>query len=303
MARPAYPSDEARRKTRPHVRVHLSITNHPRYASTLSDPETRGVIIGLWVVAARAHASKTNDEITLHRGDVGWITGRDGLRAGLARLRRACDAMSYPMRTEGGVAIVKIRNFARKQGFDSAERGADSGGANGATSPPKSDPKTDVREEEGAPRDGGDQPEPRKPSRPRAPKIDYPPAPPSDESLPLRDLGAWIRHTLPDRALAPDRVEALRAMRPGGRLHGPGAVQCWWVATAPKISDKGYADVWRAARNWWKRVTPEEIHAAVKVVEQLAGEAYDAQHPPDQNVPPQYTPEQIAEAGKGLRFI
>lgn len=78
MSRKKYPSDEARKRQKPHVKVHLSIANHPTYGHVFADPLLRGVILGIWVIAARAHVSATNDELTLTAADVLWIPGKTG---------------------------------------------------------------------------------------------------------------------------------------------------------------------------------------------------------------------------------
>ncbi len=121
--RPEYPSDEARRKNKPAVRVHHSLRNHPRYASIAADPRSRGMLIGLWMIASERHASKTADTVTLNHGDVIWITGTDKVGPGVQALLQLCYRMGYEVARGGGTVAVTIRNFARKQGFDSAARG------------------------------------------------------------------------------------------------------------------------------------------------------------------------------------
>lgn len=116
MSRPRYPSDSARRQ-RPHVKVHLSWMTHPKYAEAWRDPEIRGIIVGLWQLAAQAHASSTGGWVTLTPGLIAALTGRERAGAGLARLRCAARAMSYTVRCEAGTVSVLVRNFAKKQGF------------------------------------------------------------------------------------------------------------------------------------------------------------------------------------------
>jgi hypothetical protein len=117
MPRPSYPSDEARRKNKPAIRVHLSIANHPRYGSVFDDPEVRGMLVGLWVIAARAHVSKTGDVVSLSRGDIAWITGRAQHVHATRALNALCARMSYTMNARGERVEIHIRNFTRKQGF------------------------------------------------------------------------------------------------------------------------------------------------------------------------------------------
>jgi hypothetical protein len=122
--RQTYPSDEARKKQRPHVKVHLSCRSHPRYGKVFEDPEQRGMAWGLWLLAVQYHAAQTGDEVALGHGDITWLTGRSRWATALVALRQLCDSMAYPMRCEGRRVYVEIRNLQRKQGFDSASRGA-----------------------------------------------------------------------------------------------------------------------------------------------------------------------------------
>lgn len=112
-------------KTRPHVKVHNGIRNHPRYASAFADPRVRGMVVGLWSVAADRFASRTGDQITLTSGDLLWITGTSAVGPAYQALRSMCSRMGYSIATRGGehggreplTVTVSIRNFSRKQGF------------------------------------------------------------------------------------------------------------------------------------------------------------------------------------------
>jgi uncharacterized phage protein (TIGR02220 family) len=111
--------------------VHLSIANHPTYGHVFADPLLRGVIVGIWVIAARAHISATNDELTLTTADIGWITGKDRMVDAAKLLRRACEAAAYCLRIScdrhatcvrntcqrPARWVIQVRNFSRKQGF------------------------------------------------------------------------------------------------------------------------------------------------------------------------------------------
>lgn len=172
MARERYPSDDARLKQKPHVKVHLRARTHRKTASAFVDPETRGIITGLWMLAGEAFAAKTNDTVILTHGDVAWLTGREQVRAGLASLRRACDAVSYTMRAEGRTVSVHVRNFAQKQGFDSARRGVVSGDSADSASlrdPSTKEPITEGREDSAPPSAPLPTDPPKRVRKPRAP--------------------------------------------------------------------------------------------------------------------------------------
>lgn len=113
MARGRYPSDERRRD--PYAKVYLRARSHPRTADAFADPEIRGIIVGLWMLGQAAHAGERGDRLILTHADVHWLTKREQLRAGLARLRRACDAVSYPISQEGESIIVDVSNLAENQ--------------------------------------------------------------------------------------------------------------------------------------------------------------------------------------------
>ena len=141
LARPRYPSDEKR--DRPFARIHLTTRTHPTYGHVFADPLWRGIVYGLWQVARAAFAGETQDTVTLPLADVEWITGAAGRHA-VARLRKACKMMDYPLsilgadgeRMEGKRGAlakrspsvrtmryrVEIRNLQRKQAPRSAIR-------------------------------------------------------------------------------------------------------------------------------------------------------------------------------------
>ena len=115
MPRQRYPSDEKRRRQRPHAKVHLSTRSHPRYGHVFEDLEGRAIIWGLWVLSVQYHAAQTDDEVTLGHGDMAWLTGRSQPRHALAALRRHADAMGYRVWDEGKRVRVHVRNLQQKQ--------------------------------------------------------------------------------------------------------------------------------------------------------------------------------------------
>ena len=128
--RPRYPSDEARRKKRPYVAVHQSWPTHPRYGHAYADRDLRAIVLGVWMIAARAHASATRDQVTMSMTQIMEATACSHPPAALQLLRSACAAMSWPLiqtSGRGGVCVsVEVRNFARKQGFTTQLRAEDS---------------------------------------------------------------------------------------------------------------------------------------------------------------------------------
>jgi len=149
MARRRYQSDEVRRKQPRHVKVHTSMVGHPRYGHVYQDLELRGMWLGVLIAAFDHFAAKRDDQVWLSSKDALAITGRDQARAawivlhrlfvamdwrvawltkGLLsagsvdlaeELRRPCAASPQELRSIRG-ALVEVRNFAKKQGLDSA---------------------------------------------------------------------------------------------------------------------------------------------------------------------------------------
>jgi hypothetical protein len=118
MPRPRYPSDDKRIRQRPHIKVHLSVANHPRYGPVFADPFMRGIVTGIWIVGARAHISATKDELSLTNADALFITGKDRMVDAAKVLRRVCEAMNYPFRR-----ACDIHSDCRKQAYESPTNG------------------------------------------------------------------------------------------------------------------------------------------------------------------------------------
>ena len=122
--RDRFPSDEKRLKSRPHAKIHLTCRSHPRYGHVFENPEHRGIVWGLWLLAVQYHAPDDGGRVTLGRGDLAWLSGRTQWAFALNALRTVCELMDYPLTVEGQRVTVTIRNLQRKQGFASARRGA-----------------------------------------------------------------------------------------------------------------------------------------------------------------------------------
>lgn len=139
-------------KTRPHVKVHNGIRNHPRYASAFADPRVRGMVVGLWSVAADRFASRTGDQITLTSGDLLWITGTSAVGPAYQALRSMCSRMGYSIATRGGehggreplTVTVSIRNFSRKQGFPERNPPPNNDHRSRQSTPSDTDPDSDT---------------------------------------------------------------------------------------------------------------------------------------------------------------
>jgi len=181
MPRPRFPSDEKRRKTRPHVKIHLTCRSHPRYGEVFDDPESRGIAWGLWFLAVQYFAPNDGGKVTLGRGDLAWLTGRTQWQSALNSLRTLCERLEYPVSVEGQRVTITIRNLRRKQYFTQQNQGSDSalrtdsetesGGATRTPHPPEAEADTDTEAEGSATPKTSSKSKARNPKRkPRTPE-------------------------------------------------------------------------------------------------------------------------------------
>jgi hypothetical protein len=275
MTRGRFPSDETRLRVRPHVRVHLTIENHPRYAKVFADPETRGIILGVWVIARRAHANRTGDCVTLTEGDVAWITGRRQAHRALARLSRALDAIAWRSWRDGRAVVVEVRNFARKQGLDSAAGGVEqSDSANSASLREESEKR---REEERSRRTAPSAPAPLEPMTGNGAV-----EPDASDTLSLALIARLHESTPPRLGEVTDQD-----------------ILDWYADVVPRMRDQGYHNLARASVSWWSRCTPEELKRArangdARRLEPLRRAAESRQI---QDVPPEAFDFEVEEVG------
>lgn len=99
--RPTYPSDERRRKTRPHVRVLLGARHHRIMAPAFASREDRALLVGLWMVSMEAHATATGNIVTLTHADLCWIADRQQPPAALRALAGTCARVGYKLWVHG----------------------------------------------------------------------------------------------------------------------------------------------------------------------------------------------------------
>jgi hypothetical protein len=166
------------------------------------------MLVELWRLAAEAFAGKTGDRVCLSPAAVLAVTGRERHFTGVSRLRTLCSRLGYEIVTDGSATFVTIRNFASKQGFDSAGRGVST------RTPAASDSDSDSESESGE----------KKEERREEQEAASPPRAPVPKSFELRvgnafnllanqrgeeaDKRAWLRENL-------ELIEAEAAKMPG----------------------------------------------------------------------------------------
>ena len=105
-------------RVKPHAKVHVSIASHAKTAAVWADRDLRAGLVELWRIGVEKYAGKTGDWIHLNRAALHSVSGRSQFQAGVKWTSTLCELMSYPMRVQGEVVSILIRNFAKKQGFD-----------------------------------------------------------------------------------------------------------------------------------------------------------------------------------------
>ena len=90
------------------------------------------------------------------------------------------------------------------------------------------------------------------------------------------NTNAEAQVTMPGGMLAPDFVEKLRQIRPGGVLYSAQQVQDWFLQKQPQMEARGVKNFRRAASNWFERASRPEMDSATRWVRvQKANELRD----------------------------
>ena len=117
MSRKQYPSDKERGRTKPFARLHYSVANHRKTAAAWSDLQLRGMLVELWRLGGEKYASETGDRLLLTASDLQGVTGAKGVANGRRALGRLMASVGYEWGPDGSLTWVKLRNFAKKNGF------------------------------------------------------------------------------------------------------------------------------------------------------------------------------------------
>lgn len=120
-----YPSDEVRRKIKPHVRVHHSITNHPRTAAIWQDNDLLARWLRVMMAASEKGAAHTGDRLELRYNELPDCMGVTRVRHARDVLLTLCCHLGWPLRWQDGGRTVQItiRNFAKKQNIAPRQNG------------------------------------------------------------------------------------------------------------------------------------------------------------------------------------
>lgn len=108
-------------RTRPHIKVHISVADHPKTLEVWADLSMRGMLVELWRKGGEKFAGRTEDRVQLKatdRMDIAGTTDQARADQGVTEL---CARVGYELRKYPNRWVVRIRKFAKKQGFEAEE--------------------------------------------------------------------------------------------------------------------------------------------------------------------------------------
>lgn len=108
-------------RTKPAVRVHLSVADHDKTAAVWSDLALRGMLVELWRQAGEKWAGKRHDQVPLKPTDRMAIACSTDLVAADSAIETLCKRMRYGLKKYPNRWVVTVRNFAKKNGFEGKE--------------------------------------------------------------------------------------------------------------------------------------------------------------------------------------
>lgn len=130
-------------RTRPGIRVHLSIADHDKTSEVWGNLEQRAMLVELWRKAGEKFAGKRDDKVPLKQTDRMDITCSDCVETADEMLSKLCRKMKYGVRKYPNRWVVTIRNVSKKQGYQVMEPDAVHGSNWGQNStPPSPSPNT-----------------------------------------------------------------------------------------------------------------------------------------------------------------
>lgn len=104
-------------RSKPHVRIHHSVQNHPRTVALYADNDLLAAWLRIMVTASERGAAHTGDWLALSPADVERTSGRR--RADVARtlLERLANVLGWSVERSDNVLRIQVRNFGKKQGI------------------------------------------------------------------------------------------------------------------------------------------------------------------------------------------
>lgn len=108
-------------RTRPHVKVHLSVIDHAKTSTVWADLSMRGMLVELWRKAGEKYAAKRGDWVPLRPTDRLDIACESDLSRADVAVKSLCSRLGYAVKRYSNRWEVHVRKFSKKQGFESEE--------------------------------------------------------------------------------------------------------------------------------------------------------------------------------------
>lgn len=153
-------------RTRPFVKVHLSVADHRKTSAIWADPRARGMLVELWRKACEKYAGHLGDKVMLKPTDRMEIAGTTDQQQADEAVSSLCRSMKYRLTRHPNRWEAHIRKFSKKQGFEPKELDQ-----NSATSPASETPIPKLRNSETPKAERGVEEAPPAPPAPRSPRV------------------------------------------------------------------------------------------------------------------------------------
>lgn len=108
-------------RTRPHIKVHISVADHRKTSAVWADLAMRGMLVELWRKAGEKYAGRTADRVSLKPTDRMDIAATTNQAEADQAVTALCSALRYELRTYPNRWDVRIRKFSKKQGWRDEE--------------------------------------------------------------------------------------------------------------------------------------------------------------------------------------
>lgn len=116
-------------RTKPFVKIHLSIADHAKTSGVWADVRKRGMLAELIRKSGEKYAAKRSDRVPLKATDRMEIAGSVDAAEADELVESLCREMRYAVRKYPNRWEVHVRNFSKKQGFEKPDLDKNSTGS------------------------------------------------------------------------------------------------------------------------------------------------------------------------------
>lgn len=108
-------------RTKPHVKIHLSVADHRKTSAVWADPKMRGMLVELWRKSGEKYAARRDNWVPLRPTDRMEIAGETDLSRADVAVKSLCSRLGYAVKRFSNRWEVEVRKFSKKQGYESKE--------------------------------------------------------------------------------------------------------------------------------------------------------------------------------------